>query len=93
LNTVLHFAWFICDGETMKMAPSIVKEQRIACSTGCSTAAPRRALRAPSQPTCGSGSLALSLNGSSRVSDRQPKACVMCGEPMVSVSSLYGGSP
>src|ERR1700753_1663331 len=60
------------------------------CSTGCSTALPSSALRAPFQPVSGSGSLALSLNGSSTVSDRQPKAWVMCGEPMVSVSSVYG---
>ena len=54
----------------------------------CSSVAPNLALRAPSQPVCGSGSLALSLNGISKVSARQPKACVAYGEPMLSTSSV-----
>ena len=39
---------------------------------GCSTASPKRWLRAAFQPTRASGRLALSLKGISRVSDRQP---------------------
>src|SRR5215831_18845161 len=61
-------------------------------SSASTAAAPSRLLRSPFQPTSASGRSALSLNGISRVSERQPKASPTCldasvGLTLVSLSS------
>ena len=55
----------------------------------CSIAAPSDALRSPFQPTRSSGRLALSLNGISSVSDRQPNSLPMYFDASFSASSRY----
>ncbi len=54
-----------------------------------SIAVPSSALRAPFQPTAASGRSALSLNGISSVSDRQPKVWPMYFDASLSASALY----